>query len=298
MGKEIWKNIKGYERYYKISTIGTVMNKKTGKLISVTKGCQGFYFVGLYNDIVGRKIFPIHRLVAAHFIRNPDKKRFVWHKDKNRQNNNVDNLEWTTERAECDSSNKTFYNKIKKDTATGCWIWQAAKYPNGYGLYSYKKTLTGAHRASYRIHIGEIPDKMSVCHKCDNKACVNPDHLFVGTHLDNMQDMVSKGRSRRGIQGKRKHPSATSYTAHGCRCVKCTALAKIHFKKHRILEYKRRHSHIKKYVGYGGLGMCESCYFQTKLNENGFMFCDKYEHDCRSVARRTCKGIPKLKKAK
>lgn len=72
--------------------------------------------------------------------------------------------------------------------------------PNGYGQFSvgYGKTAEkmGAHRASYIIHVGEIPSGLVVCHKCDVKCCVNPQHLFVGTSSDNMQDASKKGRMK------------------------------------------------------------------------------------------------------
>jgi HNH endonuclease len=78
---------------------------------------------------------------------------------------------------------------------TGCWGWRKKPLKTGYGaLYIGKRKLASAHRISWIIHRGEIPDKLFVLHKCDNRICTNPDHLFLGTHIDNMRDMVSKNR--------------------------------------------------------------------------------------------------------
>ena len=78
----------------------------------------------------------------------------------------------------------------------GCWIWVASQKGNGYGQFAYQGRPAWAHRVSWTLRRGEIPGSMYVCHTCDEKLCVNPDHMFLGTHSDNMRDMGDKGRSR------------------------------------------------------------------------------------------------------
>lgn len=78
----------------------------------------------------------------------------------------------------------------------GCWIFLGSFAGNGYGQFwdNSSKRRKGAHRISYELHFGNIPIGMNVLHRCDNRKCVNPDHLFLGTQHDNICDMVSKDR--------------------------------------------------------------------------------------------------------
>lgn len=97
-----------------------------------------------------------------------------------------------------------FWGKIKKDESTGCWNWTAHCMRQGYGFFSWKengRTLHGrAHRIAYQKLVGEIPKGILVCHKCDNRKCCNPEHLFLGTHKDNYQDSQIKGRDIHSIR--------------------------------------------------------------------------------------------------
>lgn len=89
--------------------------------------------------------------------------------------------------------------KIKIDEKTGCWNWIACTQSNGYGRFSLSGKSMGSHRASFKIFKGDIPCGMDICHTCDNRKCINPDHLFLGTRKDNMQDAVSKNRQAQGF---------------------------------------------------------------------------------------------------
>lgn len=86
-----------------------------------------------------------------------------------------------------------FFAKVKKTDT--CWLWTANQTGTGYGAFNYRgRSSFKAHRASWILHYGEIPGKLLVCHHCDVKLCVRPDHLFLGTHSDNAQDCIRKGR--------------------------------------------------------------------------------------------------------
>jgi hypothetical protein len=100
------------------------------------------------------------------------------------------------------SQRERFLAKVCPDPATGCWLWQGAMYPNGYGCAQFDRKKKNAHRVAWILFRGAIPAGMVVCHKCDVPRCVNPDHLFVGSTADNARDMTEKGRGRRG----QKHP--------------------------------------------------------------------------------------------
>lgn len=87
-----------------------------------------------------------------------------------------------------------FNSKVDIRGPNDCWNWTAYKIPTGYGQYWADGTMKSSHRIAWEIANGPIPDGMFVCHKCDNKTCVNPNHLFLGSHQDNMKDRNSKGR--------------------------------------------------------------------------------------------------------
>lgn len=87
----------------------------------------------------------------------------------------------------------------------GCRIWTAGKFKSGYGKLRVGARTCYAHRVAYEMFCGPIPDGMVVCHSCDNPACVSHEHLFLGTHADNVRDKIAKGRGARGtMQGSAK----------------------------------------------------------------------------------------------
>lgn len=93
-----------------------------------------------------------------------------------------------------DDPTARLYAGFEVDEASGCWVWKRAAGGFGYGAIYVRGRLERAHRLSYELHVGPIPDGLHVCHRCDNPPCVNPAHLFVGTQFDNLDDMTRKGR--------------------------------------------------------------------------------------------------------
>jgi len=96
--------------------------------------------------------------------------------------------------------NERFWSKVSIKDKYSCWEWTSGLDRYGYGEFwsNDRQTSIQSHRVSWTLINGDIPDKLFVLHKCDNRKCVNPDHLFLGTQLDNMKDMESKGRRANG----------------------------------------------------------------------------------------------------
>jgi hypothetical protein len=123
----------------------------------------------------------------------------------------------------------------KVEVTDGCWKWKAGSRGNGYGAFRMDNKVVDAHRVSYLLFKGEIPDGLVICHSCDNRNCVNPDHLSLGTYKENYWDARNKGRIfPMAKTGVKKHPSHSAYR-QGCRCSECKELTSI-----RMAEYRMR----------------------------------------------------------
>lgn len=98
-----------------------------------------------------------------------------------------------------------FEEKYIPEPTSGCWLWDGQRTTRGYGHFWFDGKDRKAHRISWHLHVGPIPNGMHVLHKCDNPPCVNPDHLFLGTNADNNADMMRKGRNRQPRGADKPH---------------------------------------------------------------------------------------------
>ncbi len=89
------------------------------------------------------------------------------------------------------------WGKVDREASDTCWLFVGARSSDGYGSINFRGRSVGAHRVAWEATFGPIPAGQHVLHRCDNPPCCNPDHLFLGTHADNMADRRSKGRSNR-----------------------------------------------------------------------------------------------------
>lgn len=111
-----------------------------------------------------------------------------------------------------DINETNFWNKVDRKSENECWEWLGTKDKKGYGKFNIQAKCKFAHRASYAIANDETPDYKLVCHSCDNPSCVNPNHLWLGTHKQNCADKMKKGRY--GEAGFKKGFNAWDYRTH------------------------------------------------------------------------------------
>lgn len=93
---------------------------------------------------------------------------------------------------------------VEVDPNSGCWLWSDSASPGGYGQLTYQGRLQRAHRLAYQAFIGELPPGKMVCHRCDTRVCCNPNHFFLGSSQDNIDDMVRKRRTCSGLRRSRQ----------------------------------------------------------------------------------------------
>jgi hypothetical protein len=162
-----------------------------------------------------------------------------------------------------------FFHHVQK--TDGCWLWSGYRNDVGYGYAWWRKSNRLAHRVAWEIATGVWPPSTThVCHSCDNPSCVRPDHLFLGTALDNIRDMIAKGRKvvhNRGITHcKRGHEftAANTYVEGASRSRRCRACVRLRvgpLKGKRLSHCRRGHelTSANTRVEKGGVRRCAVC---------------------------------------
>lgn len=129
--------------------------------------------------------------------------------------------------AKCNiTDEQRFWAKVQK--SEGCWLWIAGRTSHGYGVFWFRGRLVLAHRVAWILTHGDIPysdNRLDWCvlHRCDTPACVNPSHLFLGNHSDNMRDMVSKNRHNTTHRSRGEHRTLAKLTESQVRAIRIDA---------------------------------------------------------------------------
>lgn len=114
-----------------------------------------------------------------------------------------------------DSLPERINDKIWPEPNSGCWLWSGATSPKGYGVVWWAPGMARVHRLVYVAVNGPIADGLSVLHRCDNPPCCNPDHLFLGTNRDNVDDKVRKGRAAKKLTSDQVLAMRAAYSGGG-----------------------------------------------------------------------------------
>ena len=205
---QLWRNKR---RGMEILNPKNLNNKIWKKLLSRTEGNEAGCII--WNGPTNERGYPrasinnkreyLIRVVWELFNPPIQKSHCIYHTCTNRLCINPEHL-FITIRNQNKSDEERFWAKVKK-MENGCWEWQGAKNLQGYGEFMTAGDsghFEMAHRISWKLANGPIPDGMFICHHCDNPPCVNPAHLFLGTQKDNIQDMFSKNRQNYGKSAK------------------------------------------------------------------------------------------------
>ncbi len=135
-----------------------------------------------------------------------------------------------------------FWSKVKNNNKKDCWEWTGCRLKSGYGRIGFGGRLYLAHRISYEISYGKIPNSIQVNHRCDNPSCVNPSHLYLGMQKDNVADMIRKGRKVNTPGEKNYFAKLTEIEVIGIRIMRQCGY------KHKVIAglYKTSEGHIEK----------------------------------------------------
>ncbi len=121
-----------------------------------------------------------------------------------------------------------FWGKVERiPDEDSCWLWLAYVAPDGYGAFGLRGRSPHAHRVAYELTYGAIPTGLHVLHRCDNPRCVRPDHLFLGTNIDNIRDMDAKSRRRVGVGERQALAKLTEAAVRDIRAQHATGKASV-----------------------------------------------------------------------